>query len=202
MSGSPNEFAGDFASPEQIIPPNGLKNVKGEPVVWEACLTMNNDWGYTELDKNFKPAPMLIKKLVECVSKGGNMLLNVGPDAKGNIPCESLEILAQIGKWMRKNGESVYGCGLSGLEKPEFGRITRKGKTFYYHVTENQVGVVPLMGLKREQIKEIRLLSSGAEMKITNFWAASNYPDLAFISFGDSPILPDQTDTVVAVETI
>ena len=59
---------------------------------------------------------MLIKKLVECVSKGGNLLLNVGPDAKGNIPPQSLEILGEIGAWMKRNGESIYGCGKAGME--------------------------------------------------------------------------------------
>lgn len=63
---------------------------------------MNNNWGYHAQDNFFKPASMLIKKLVECVSKGGNMLLNVGPDAKGNIPEESMKRLEIIGKWMEK----------------------------------------------------------------------------------------------------
>ena len=55
-------------------------------MVWEACFTMNNNWGYCANDHYYKPASMLIKKLVECVSKGGNMILNVGPDAKGKFP--------------------------------------------------------------------------------------------------------------------
>ena len=58
---------------------------------------MNDNWGYCAKDKNFKPAATIIKKLVECVSKNGNMLLNVGPDAKGNIPEESYQILKEIG---------------------------------------------------------------------------------------------------------
>ena len=92
----PNVYSGDFVSPEQIIPPHGLKDEAGRNLVWEACITMNDNWGYCAKDKNFKPASMIIKKLVECVSKGGNMLLNVGPDAKGNIPCESVRILKEI----------------------------------------------------------------------------------------------------------
>ena len=105
----PSDYSGDFVSPEQIIPPNGLKGENGKDLVWEACVTMNNNWGYCAKDKNFKPASTLIKKLVECVSKGGNLLLNVGPDARGNIPAESLEILSQIGAWMKANGQSIYG---------------------------------------------------------------------------------------------
>ena len=89
------------------------------PLPGKACFTMNNHWGYCGTDVEFKPAPMLIKKLVECVSKGGNMLLNVGPDARGNIPQESLHILAEIGRWMKKNSASVYGCGMAGMDKPD-----------------------------------------------------------------------------------
>ena len=99
----PTPYHGDFVSPEQIIPPNGIQDKQGRDMVWEACVTMNNNWGYCANDHYFKPAPMLIKKLVECVSKGGNLLLNVGPDARGNIPPQSLEILRQIGAWMKDN---------------------------------------------------------------------------------------------------
>ena len=69
---------------------------------------------------------MLIKKLVECVSKGGNLLLNVGPDARGKFPPQSVEILREIGAWMKDNSQSIYGCGKAGMEKPDNGRITRK----------------------------------------------------------------------------
>ena len=96
--------------------------------------TMNNHWGYCGTDQYYKPAPMLIKKLVECVSKGGNMLLNVGPDAYGNFPPQSVEILAEIGRWMKKNKESIYGCGIADVPKPDYGRVTRKGNTYYFHI--------------------------------------------------------------------
>ena len=72
---APTVYSGDFVSPEQIIPPNGLVDEKGRPLVWEACITMNNNWGYAAKDRNFKPASTIIKKLVECVSKGGNLSL-------------------------------------------------------------------------------------------------------------------------------
>lgn len=136
-AGNPTSYHGDFVSPEQMIPPNGIQDVNGNDIAWESCVTMNNHWGYCANDHFFKPAPMLIKKLVECVSKGGNLLLNVGPDARGNIPEESIERLAEIGKWMKKNGESIYGCGKAGIAKPDFGRVTRHGNHLYFHVYEN-----------------------------------------------------------------
>lgn len=196
---SPSDFSGDFVSPEQIIPPNGLTSESGRELVWEACITMNDHWGYCAKDKNFKPASMMIKKLVECVSKNGNMLLNVGPDAKGNIPQESLEILKEIGKWMKKNGSSIWGCKNSGLPKPENGRITRNGKHYYYHIMENAIGAVPLYGILKEQIKAMRLLADGSELKMSGGWCESNYPDVAFVEISDTPYLPDETDTVVEI---
>lgn len=71
---------------------------------------MNNHWGYHRYDKDFKPAKTIIRKLVECVSKDGNLLLNVGPDAHGRIPQESIDILQEVGRWLERNGDSIYGC--------------------------------------------------------------------------------------------
>ncbi len=195
--GDPTPWHGDFVSPEQIIPPEGLKDVNGNDLVWEACVTLNNNWGYTERDRNFKPASMLVRKLVECVSKGGNLLLNVGPDANGRIPPKSVEILEEIGGWMEKNSESIYGCGKSGLPKPDFGRITRKGNTLYYHVYDNTVGALPLTGVKRGDIDRARLLATGAELELPRNWIYANYPEVEFCSLGEDPNLPDPTDTVV-----
>ena len=196
---NPTEYCGDFVSPEQIIPPDGIFNELGERVVWEACITMNNNWGYSSTDKNFKPAGMIVKKLVECVSKGGNMLLNVGPDARGRIPAESLAILSGIGDWMRENRDSIVGCGCADIDKPDFGRVTRKGKHIYYHVMEPQVGFVPLKGVSPDQIERVRLMKDGSELRVARNWMTNNYPDYAFVSFGDSPLLPDPIDTVVDV---
>lgn len=196
---NPSDFSGDFVSPEQIIPPNGLVSESGRDLVWEACITMNDHWGYCAKDKNFKPAPMIIKKLVECVSKNGNMLLNVGPDAKGNIPDESLEILKGIGKWMKRNGLSVYGCKGSGLPKPENGRITRCENKLYYHIMENAIGAVPLYGIPKDKVKAMRLLSDGSELKVSGGWCESNYPDVVFVNVSDTPYLPDEVDTVVEI---
>ena len=127
------------------------------------------------------------------------MLLNVGPDAKGNIPEESLKILEEIGKWMKKNGNSIYGCKGSDLPKPENGRITQKGNKLYYHIMENSIGSVPLYGVSRDEIQKVRLLSDGSELKISDFWTVSNYPDMVFVDISATPYLPDDTDTVVEV---
>ena len=201
-SGNPLPYHGDFVSPEQIIPQEGIRDINGNPLIWEACFTMNDSWGYNLKDKYFKPAPMLIRKLVECVSKGGNMLLNVGPDARGNFPEESVSRLKEIGKWMEKNGESIYGCGMSDMPRPDFGRITQKGNKLYYHIFDNTIGPVPLIGIEKKDVKKIRLISAGAEVPIADNWVSKNSPEITFADLGKNPILPDPVDTVLEVELV
>jgi alpha-L-fucosidase len=99
-------FKGDTETPEQYIPPKGYPGSD-----WETCMTMNDSWGYKRDDNNWKSAETLIRNLCDIASKGGNYLLNVGPTSKGLIPQPSLERLAEIGKWMRVNGEAIYGSG-------------------------------------------------------------------------------------------
>ncbi|MCD7882665.1 MAG: alpha-L-fucosidase [Lachnospiraceae bacterium] len=203
--GHPTPYHGDFVSPEQIIPPQGMLDVNGNDLIWEACFTMNNNWGYHATDHCYKPSSMLIRKLVECVSKGGNMLLNVGPDARGNFPEEALERLEAIGAWMEKNSRSIYGCGKaknadgSVMEKPDYGRVTAGNHRLFYHVFENTVGAVPLIGVKREEVKAVRYLATGAEIPILTDWVYANYPDIVFASLGGDPVLPDPVDTVIEV---
>ena len=154
----PEIYAGDFASPEQIIPPEGVTNEDGQPIPWEACITLNDHWGYHAYDKNWKSAKTVVRTLVECVSKGGNLLLNVGPTAKGEIPPECLDILAQVGGWMHKNGASIYGCGNANLDKPEWGRFTRSGNRLYAHLLDRGIGPLNLRGLQ-DKVAYARLLA-------------------------------------------
>ncbi len=200
VTDTPTPYCGDFVSPEQIIPPDGIRDTAGNPVPWEACITMNNNWGYCAQDHNFKPADMLIKKLVECVSKGGNLILNVGPLPSGEFSEESVAILQEIAKWMHRNEKSICGCGLSGLPKPEYGRITRRDNFLYYHVMEGQVSYICLPGIRPEQVKKIRLLRSGTELPMIRNWITGNYPQYVFVSLGEDPRLPDPADTVIEVE--
>ncbi len=197
---NPTIYAGDFACPEQIIPPEGLVDEDGQSVPWEACLTLNRNWGYASADRDYKSPQQVVRALVECVSKNGNMLLNVGPTAKGEIPTESEGILAQVGGWMRQNSASIYGCGLAELPKPEWGRYTQKGKLLYAHIFDRGIGPVNFRGL-RGKIKKARLLADGSELKLDQSWMTTDYPNDAFIDFPTSR-LPDEWDTVVELELL
>ena len=200
LSGEPNEYSGDFVSPEQLLPPKGVFDKNGNSVPWELCATINGNWGHHETDRFYKPSSMLIRKLVECVSKGGNMLLNVGPDAKGNIPAQSVKILRGIAEWMKLNGESVYGCGNVDMEKPDYGRVTGKDGVLYFHVMENTIGALPLLGLSKDRIKSMSYLYSGAEINYRHDFSTEGYKNIVFADLGLDPILPDTTDTVIKIE--
>ncbi len=197
---NPPVYAGDFACPEQIIPPEGLVDEAGQSVPWEACLTLNKNWGYAAEDKDFKPAQQVVRALVECISKNGNMLLNVGPNARGEIPAECVQILSEAGGWMRRNSASIYGCGRSELPKPEWGRYTQQGKWLYAHIYERGIGPVAFRGLAGK-IKKIRLLADGSEIKLERSWMTTEYGADAFIDFPSSR-LPDALDTVVELELL
>lgn len=201
----PLPYSGDFASPEQIIPPEGIRDVNGELIPWELCATMNNHWGFCNFDHEYKPAEMVIRKLVECVSKGGNMILNVGPDAWGKIPEESVKILEEVGGWMDRNGDSVYGCGISEIPKPEWGRYTQKGNVVYAHVYEAPLGALPLYGIAPDTPRRISYLADGSEVRRGEAWNTAVFSGTAFVSFGENPVftypLPDGRDTVLKIET-
>ncbi|UQZ85484.1 Alpha-L-fucosidase [Paenibacillus konkukensis] len=194
----PEEYAGDFFSPEQIIPPGGIVDVNGKPVPWEACITLNDHWGYHSADKNYKSAQQVIRTLVECVSKNGNLLLNVAPDAKGEIGRETLDVLQEVGEWLRLNGGSIYGCGAADRPKPEWGRYTQNDNKLYAHVYDRGIGPIYFEGLKGK-IAKARLLQDGTELKVETPWMAEEYSDIdsgAFITLAGAK-LPDERDTVI-----
>jgi len=200
---NPNFYSGDFASPEQMIPSEGVTDDNGNSIPWEACITMNNNWGYCTSDKMFKTPKLLIRKIVECVSKGGNLLLNVGPNAKGEFPKESVVILSEIGAWMKENSKSIYNCGKAEIDKPEWGYFTQNGKLLYAHIFDGNVGALPLVGLKGK-VRKARLLSDGSEIKFIDAWNARQFSKDLFINFGPDPAytypIPDSIDTVVELE--
>ncbi len=99
----------DVKTPEQFMPREWVK-VNGRPVVWEACHTFGGSWGYCRDERNWKSVEQLIGLLIESVSKGGNLLLNVGPTGRGEFDERTMERLEGIGEWVKRHGRSIYGC--------------------------------------------------------------------------------------------
>jgi alpha-L-fucosidase len=160
-------FPGDHKTPEQRIP--NLKDLDGTD--WETCMTMNGTWGYKSYDHNYKTPQTLIRNLVDIASKGGNFLLNVGPTAEGEFPQESIHILSEMGKWMRVNGEAIYGSKASPFGLFDWGRCTRKetknGTSLYFSVFEWPANGQLVISYFSHPIVSSKLLANGAKVKAT-----------------------------------
>jgi len=104
---------GDFGTPEQNIPATGMGNT-----TWESCITMNDNWGYHRADRRYKSAGYLIRALVNTASKGGNLLLNVGPRPDGTLPEEAVGRLKRMGEWMRVHAEAIVGTRANPITQP------------------------------------------------------------------------------------
>ncbi len=133
---------GDYSTPEQQIPQQGL------PGPWETCMTINNSWGYRSYDHDFKTPKVLICNLLKCASGGGNFLLNVSPTAMGVIPKPEVDRLLAMGKWLRVNGEAIYGSHRTPFAQAlPFGYATQKTGKLFLEVThwpKNRTLVVPM----------------------------------------------------------
>ncbi|MCW5941075.1 MAG: alpha-L-fucosidase [Fimbriimonadaceae bacterium] len=156
-------YRGDTETPEQFVPATGYPGRD-----WETCMTMNDTWGYKSTDHHWKSSESLIRTLVDVASKGGNFLLNVGPTSLGEIPGPSVERLAAVGAWMRKNGAAIYGTSASPFKKLAWGRCTRKsvkgGATLYLHVFDwPKDGKLVVPGL-RSPVGSASLLVGGKKL--------------------------------------
>jgi alpha-L-fucosidase len=197
-------FAGDFDHVEQNIPREPVTNRSGKPIPWDAWFTLNNHWSFNQNDHDFKPVSAIVRALVNCVSKGGNLTVNFSPDGRGRVSTEAAGILEGVGDWLERNGESIYGCGAAGFPKPEWGRFTQRDRTLYAHLLERVIGHVTLPNL-RGRVKNGRVLATGAEAILCDFWNPGvqtfDRADDIFFNF-DKPVAwtfppPDPIDTVV-----
>jgi alpha-L-fucosidase len=161
--------AGDFRSPEQFTPRTALTE-NGRPVVWEACQTMGGWWGYQRGGDAWRDPAELIRTLVDTVSKDGNLLLNVGPTARGELCPDTVARLEAIATWMRHHAVAIHGCGAApaGLTAPPDCRLTWNAATrkLYVHLFAWPYQHLHLDGL-RDKVVRARLLLDGSELPLT-----------------------------------
>jgi alpha-L-fucosidase len=158
------DVPGDFVTPEQVQP-KGWVEVDGQRVVWEACQTLNGSWGYDRDNLNWKSPDLLVRMLVDSVSKGGNLLLNVGPTARGELEPRAVATLDVIGRWLRQHGRAIYGCTASELTPPPDGRYTQRGDRLYLHLLDWPFRHVHLPGLGGK-VAYAQLLHDGSEVQV------------------------------------
>jgi alpha-L-fucosidase len=166
--------SGDFETPEQFQPVEGPKDKDGKPVVWEACQTFSGSWGYYRDELSWREPQELISTLIDCVSKSGNLLLNVGPTARGEFDGRVQERLAAYAEWMRRHGRSIYGCqqAPAELKCPKGCNLTYNPETnrLYLHILVWPYKHITLEGKAYvERVEYAQFLHDGSEIAIKGF---------------------------------
>ena len=159
------EGSGDFVTPEQFQPQKGYFDDDGKPLVWEACQTFSGSWGYHRDEQTWKSVDLLLRMLIDGVSKGGNLLLNVGPTARGVIDQRAMDRLTGMAEWMRLNSRSIYGCGAAPFTAPPDTRYTYNAETkrLYVHILSWPFKFLVLPGLAGK-VQYAQLLHDGSEI--------------------------------------
>ncbi|WP_159726875.1 MULTISPECIES: alpha-L-fucosidase [unclassified Sphingobacterium] len=180
---------GDYDTPEQGIPVT-----RPDAKFWELCYTMNDSWGYQPFDKKYKSPNMIIRTLVDCISMGGNLLLDIGPKADGTIPEEQLNILKQLGRWTHKHAAAIYGTR-AGIPFVNYGgksALSKDGKTLYLYVYE-QKPELQLKGLvNNTTIKGVSVVGDASAKVSVKSENGTVQVDLTKVNF-------DQDVTVIAL---
>ena len=185
------QFAGDFGTPEQEVPPTGLPGVD-----WESCMTMNDHWGYNAFDHNWKSTTDLVRTLVDIASKGGNYLLNVGPRADGTFPPEAVDRLREIGAWMRQHGSAITGTRAGPFGSLPWGRTTvssggaGRSTRLYLHLFETpDDDRLVLPGLATDPT-DARLLGADGPIPSPRLASSRQHADLVVTGLPEHPTSP------------
>ncbi|MBU0716209.1 MAG: alpha-L-fucosidase [Verrucomicrobia bacterium] len=160
----------DIKTPEQFQPREWVR-INGRRVVWEACQTFSGSWGYHRDETSWKSVDQLVQMLVDSVSKGGNLLLNVGPTGRGEFDQRALDRLAAMGVWMKRHSRSIYGCtqAPNGFQTPQDCRLTYNPQTnrLYVHVFAWPFVHLHLDGFAGK-VEYAQLLNDASEIKFAN----------------------------------
>lgn len=186
---------GDYATPEQGVPV-----VRPEDKYWELCMTMNDSWGYQHTDSNYKSPYILLRTFVDCLSNGGNLLLDIGPKEDGTIPEEQVAILKEFGRWTKKHKEAVYDtrAGIPAEHFQGYTTLNKAGDILYLYLPYKPNGVVEVKGLVNK-VNRVWVVGNGAMLSYKvynkNYW--SDVPGNLYIDVPEQ--VQDSQITVLAV---
>ena len=158
------ELEPDIVTPEQFMP-RTWPEINGRRVVWEACQTFSGSWGYHRDEASWKSPEQLVGLLADTVSKGGNLLMNVGPNARGELDGRARASLAVYERWMAVHRESIHGATAAELPPSQDVRLTRKGNRVFVHVFAWPFRHLHIEGLGGK-VESARLLHDSSEIKV------------------------------------
>ena len=185
---------GDYATPEQGVPV-----VRPEDKYWELCMTMNDSWGYQHTDSNYKSPYILLRTFVDCLSNGGNLLLDIGPKEDGTIPEEQVAVLKEFGRWTKKHKEAVYDtrAGIPAEHFQGYTTLNKAGDILYLYLPYKPNGVVEVKGLVNK-VNRVWVVGNGAMLSYKvhnkNYW--SDVPGNLYINVPEQVL--DSQITVLA----
>ena len=193
----------DIKTPEQFVSREWVR-VNGQPVTWETCQTFSGSWGYHRDETSWKSIEQLVQMLVDTVSKGGNLLLNVGPTGRGEFDARVLDRLTGMGQWMDRHGRSIYGCTQAPEEfkAPTDCRLTYNPDTkrLYVHVFAWPFKHLHMDGLAGK-VQYAQLLNDASELRAEGHksWqtAAAKTPDNDTLTIQLPVRKPDVTVPVI-----
>jgi alpha-L-fucosidase len=204
---------GDFETPEQFLPDSipvkgnmldfDHRKTGSDPTyvptadefrLWETCMTINQTWAYNKNDREFKSSQHLIRTLVEVASRGGNFLLNVGPEPDGTIQPEFSERLRAIGKWMEVNGDSIYGTTYGPVQGESAFRMTARGSDIFVHIFDWPGTKLEIASSHLPKINGASLLANGTPVQFSQ--------DEKRLRIDLPPQAPDPDVTVIRLKSI
>lgn len=186
---------GDYATPEQGVPV-----VRPKDKYWELCMTMNDSWGFQYADTNYKTPHILLRTFVDCLSMGGNLLLDIGPKEDGTIPEEQVAILKEFGRWIKKHKEAVYEtrAGIPAEHFQGYTTLNKAGDILYLYLPYRPNGPIEIKGLMNK-VNRVWVVGNGAMLpfKIHNKSYWSQVPGNLYIEVPER--VQDEQITVLAV---
>ena len=186
---------GDYATPEQGVPV-----VRPENPYWELCMTINDSWGYQHTDTNYKSPYIMLRTFVDCLSNGGNLLMDIGPREDGTIPEEQVATLKEFGRWTKKHKEAIYNtrAGIAPEHFQGYTTLNQAGDILYLYLPYRPNGQVEVKGLVNK-VNRVWVVGNGQMLNYKvynkNYW--NDVPGNLYIDVPDAVL--DEQITVIAI---